>query len=142
MFSNFYSSCINLSDASTQAQGDLGNVTMNGILCHNTNIANKGAMTLAGQITAAYDQQFAQGQKGNGAGKNFLFADPLAARPFDYSDPDFMGLAMSPLNRVGWIAPPDDGFFDQSARFIGGIGDVDWTEEWTSWLNDPDIKEN
>ena len=53
-----------------------------------------------------------------------------------------MGLAMSPLNRVGWVAPPDDGFFDQSARFIGGIGDEDWTEEWTCWLNDPDIKAN
>ena len=142
VFSNYFSACINVSDATTQAQADLGNVTMNGILCHNTNIGTKGAMTLAGQIPAAYDLQYAQGQKGNGAGKNFLIADPLAARPFEYSDPDFMGLAMSPLNRVGWVAPPDDGFFDQSARFIGGIGDEDWTEEWTCWLNDPDIKVN
>lgn len=140
LFANFYSPCINVSDANTQAQADLGNVTMNGILCYNTNIGAKGANTLAGQIPAAYDIAYAQGQKGNGAGKNFLVADPLAARPFEYSDPDFMGLFSSPIFRAGWVQPPDDGFFDQSAKFIGGIGDDDWTEEWTCWLVETDIK--
>jgi hypothetical protein len=37
------------------------------------------------------------------------------------------------------VAPPDDGFFDQSARFIGGIGDENWMEEWTSFLIETDI---
>ena len=81
-----------------------------------------------------------KGQKGNGAGKNFMVADPLFSRPFEYSDPDFAGLFGSPLFRAGWVAPPDDGFFDQTAKFIGGIGDEDWTEEWTSFLVDTDIK--
>ena len=139
-FLNFYSSCINAADANTQAQGDAGNLTMNGILCYNNNIAGRGANTATGQITAAYDQLYAQGQKGNGAGKNFLFSDPFIARPFDYSDPDFMGLFGSPLFRAGWISPPDDGFFDQSAKFIGGIGDENWTEEWTNFVADRDIK--
>ena len=35
--------------------------------------------------------------------------------------------------------PPDDGFFDQSAQFVGGMGDYDWTEEWTCYLVDADI---
>ena len=41
--------------------------------------------------------------------------------------------------RSNWIAPPDDGFFEQSARFVGGIGDFDWTDKWTSWLVETDI---
>jgi len=72
--------------------------------------------------------------------ETFVVADSVAARPFEYSDPDFSGLFGSPLFRAGWVAPPDDGFFDQSATFIGGIGDVDWTEEWTNWLLESDIQ--
>lgn len=139
LVSNFYSSCIDVSDANTQAQGDLGNVTMNGILCWNDNIGARGANTLEGQIPAAYNIAYAQGTKGNGAGKNFMVADPLAARPFEYSDPDFAGLFASPIFRAGWVQPPDDGFFDQSARFLGGIGDEDWTEEWTFWVIETEI---
>jgi hypothetical protein len=35
--------------------------------------------------------------------------------------------------------PPDDGFFD-SVDFIGGIGDENWIEEWTSFIQDSDMK--
>src|SRR6185436_7910948 len=121
--SNFYSPCIDISDVNTQAQADQGNVTMNGILCWNDNIGAKGANTIEGQIPAAYSQAYAQGQKGSGAGKNFLVTDPMVSRPFQYSDPDFAGLFGSPIFRAGWVQPPDDGFFDQSAKFLGGIGD-------------------
>jgi len=95
---------------------------------------------LEGQIPAAYNLAYAQGQKGNKAGKNFLIADPMIVRPFEYNDPDFRGLFSRPMFRVGWVQPPDDGFFDQSARFIGGIGDENWTEEWTNWLVETDIQ--
>jgi hypothetical protein len=137
---NFYSPCVDISDANTQAQADLGNVVMNGILCWGNALGTGGGTTLASQIPGAYTQAFAQGQKGNGAGKNFLVADPLMARPAQYSDPDFAGLFGSPLFRIGWVQPPDDGFFDQSAKFIGGIGDEDWTEEWTYFVLDTDMK--
>ena len=83
--------------------------------------------------SSAYSLSFAKGEKGSGAGKNFLVQNPLFARPFEYSDPDFRGKFSTPIFRLGWVAPPDDGFFDQSAKFIGGIGDEDWTEEWASW---------
>jgi len=144
--SNFYSPCMDLNDANTQAQADAGNVQMNGILCWNNNLGAKGPNTLDGQLTvtglasAAYNLAYAQGQKGNGAAKNVLVSDPLIARPFQYSDPDFAALFASPIFRAGWVQPPDDGFFDQSAKFLGGIGDVDWTEEWTSWLVETDIQ--
>jgi hypothetical protein len=143
--SNFYSPCLDINDATTQAQADLGNLTMNGILCWNNNLGAKGANTLEGQLlvtglaSAAYNLAYAQGTKGNGAAKNLVVADPLAARPFEYSDPDFVGLFSSPIFRAGWVQPPDDGFFDQSVRFLGGIGDDDWTEEWTFWVIETDI---
>jgi hypothetical protein len=139
---NFYSGAMDIADANTQAQADAGKLTMNGILIWNNNIGGQGANTLAGQIPAAYAQAYAQGQKGaNGrpAGKNFVVADPMLTRPFEYSDPDFSGMFGSPLFRAGFVAPPDDGFFDQTARFIGGIGDVNWTEGWTSFLVETDI---
>jgi hypothetical protein len=94
---------------------------------------------VTGLASAAYNLAYAQGTKGNTAGKNIVVSDPLAARPFEYSDPDFVGLFSSPIFRAGWVQPPDDGFFDQSARFLGGIGDEDWTEEWTFWVIETDI---
>ena len=139
VFSNFYSPCMDISDANTQAQADQSNVTMNGILCWNDNIGLKGANTLDGQV-AGYNLQFAQGQKGSGAGKNFVVENPSILRPFQYSDPNFKSLFSSPIFRAGWVQPPDDGFFDQSAKFLGGIGKDDWTEEWTSFLVETDIK--
>jgi hypothetical protein len=138
--SNFADPCINISDATTQAQADLGNVKMDGILCwKNNRSAANSPNTLAGEITNAYSLDFANGNKGNGAGKNFMVADPLIQRPFEYSDPDWSTLFSSPVFRTGWVAAPDDGFFDQ-VRFIGGMGDEDWTREWTSYLQDVDIQ--
>ena len=139
VFSNFYSPCIDISDANTQAQADLSNVTMNGILCWNNNIGSKGANTLDGQL-AGYNLLFAQGQKGDSAGKNFVVENPATLRPLQYSDPNFKSLFNSPIFRAGWVQPPDDGFFDQTARFLGGMGNIDWTEEWTSFLVETDIK--
>ena len=136
---NFSDPAVNISDASTQAQADLGNVIMNGILAYNNNLISKGANTDAGQVRPNYTLLYAQGQKGNVAGKNFAYNDALLNRPFEYSDPDFSTRFGSPIFRSGWVAPPDDGFFDQSAKFLGGIGDEDWTQEWTSFLVDSDL---
>lgn len=139
---NFYSGAVDISDAATQAQADAGHVTMNGVLVWGNNLGAKGENTLAGQIPSAYTQLYAQGQKGAGgrpAGKNFLVADPMFTRPAEYSDPDFAGLFGSPLFRAGFVSPPDDGFFDQTARFIGGIGDENWLEGWTNFLVETDI---
>ncbi len=136
---NFYSACLDINDAATQGQADAGNLTMNGVLCYNNNLGASGANTVAGQIPQAYSQAYAQGQKGNGAGKNFVFSDPLLSKPFEYNDPDFTTLFGSPVFRSGWVQPPDDGFFDQSARFLGAFGDENWTEEWTSFLVESDI---
>ena len=142
---NFYSPCMQFPDTVTQGEVDKGLLSVNGVLCYNNNIGSNGANTASGQIAdgaganGAYTLAFAQGQKGNGAGKNIAFDDPLLTRPFEYNDPDFSARFSSPIFRIGWVQPPDDGFFDQSAQFVGGFGNVDWTEEWTCWLVDADI---
>ncbi len=142
VISNFYSAAVSISDANTQTQADAGNVKMNGILMWKNNLGGTPSDTLNGQITNAYTQRFAGGQIGSPAsGQQFVVADPLFARRVEYSDPDWSGLFGSPIFRAGWVAPPDDGFFDQSAKFIGGIGDEDWTREWTTWLVETDIQQ-
>jgi len=137
--SNFFSGAVEFTDANTQAQLDAGNIAMNGFLAWNNNIGATGANTVAGQIPNAPTQAFALGTRAAGKAANFVISDPMLLRPFDYSDPDFRGRFGSPIFRAGWVSAPDDGFFDQSATFIGGIGDEDWTEEWTSFVVDTEI---
>ncbi len=136
---NFFSTGVFAADAATQASLDAGNVSMNGILLWGNGIGTNAANTVAGQVDAALGT-FAAGTRGQG--RNFLSLDPMLRRPFEFSDPDFRPMTGSPVFRANWIQPPDDGFFDQSATFSGGMGDFNWMEEWTSFLQDVDIKIN
>ncbi|HZO56368.1 MAG TPA: hypothetical protein VFB63_26915 [Bryobacteraceae bacterium] len=86
-----------------------------------------------GQVLAAV-QTFA------GSGRTFLVADPLLARPLEYSDPDLRPAPNSPAYRASFVQPPDDGFFDQSATYIGAFDQVNWMEEWTQLVQEQDLK--
>ena len=139
---NFYSAAVEFTDATTQTEMDAGRIIMDGFLAYNNNLGasgGAGANTLAGQIPHAATQAYAAGTRSPGSAKEFVFTDPMLLRPFDYSDPNFRGRFGSPIFRAGWVSAPDDGFFDQTATFIGGIGDDDWTEEWTSFIVDSEI---
>jgi hypothetical protein len=126
-------------DAGTLANLANGNIKMNGVL-----LWNNGALvnpprpnTLDGQVEAG-SLEFARGNSGQG--RQFLVIDPRLRRPFERSNPDFRPLPGSPVFRANWIRPPADGFFDQWATYIGAFGDYDWTEEWTNFLQEEDIK--
>lgn len=116
--------------ASVTANGeaDLG---MDGVLLWN----NGGLGNTVNENTVAGFQAFVTQRA-----KNVVAADPVLRRPLEYSDPDFRGGAGSPVFRAGWTAPPEDGFFDQWASWIGGIGEYDWTEEWTTFHQEEDLK--
>jgi hypothetical protein len=133
---NFYSSGLELNDANTQAQADEKALTMNGILLWANGTGTQAANTVTAQ-TSTNTVPYATGQRGEF--KSVAAADPLLFRPFDWSDPDFRPLPGSAAFGVRWIVPPDDGFFD-SVDFIGGIGDENWIEEWTSFIQDSDMK--
>ena len=60
--------------------------------------------------------------------------DPQLAAPFDRDDPDFRPAAGSPA-MSGAATPPDDGFFDASATYVGAVpaGGEEWYLGWTTW---------
>jgi len=124
--------------APTQAQIDAGEITMNGVVYwNNSRTANPpGPNTLENQVPAT-DLTFVQGTRGEA--RQILVTDPMMMRPLEYSDPDFRPLTGSPIFRPGWIQPPDNGFFDQSAHFAGAFGEIDWTEEWTNFHQEGDV---
>jgi hypothetical protein len=59
--------------------------------------------------------------------------DPmLPAESTSLTAPNFKPAAGSPA-LTGGATPPDDGFFDKTATFVGAIGDTDWTAGWTAY---------
>jgi hypothetical protein len=121
-----------------------GDLTVDGILMWDNGKASGRANDLNGQAAdfTTTSNAVARQQLGGtlGTGRNVLIADPLMRRPLYRSDPDFLPAAGSPIFRASWIQPPDDGFFDQWARWIGAFGDVDWTEEWTVWAEEGELR--
>ena len=134
----FFSNGLHIDGSTTEAQIDNGNITMNGILMWENNIGGNGDATIDGQVRSGASAAFAKGERGQG--KQFLVADPMLRRPFEVNDPDFRPMPGSPAFRASWIQPPDNGLFDQSARFLGAAGDAKWWEEWTNFVTDRAIK--
>jgi hypothetical protein len=116
-----------------------GEFAANGVLMWDNGKTASPAVpnTLEGQVLAAF-QPFASGASGQG--RNFSVADPKLRRPLERSDPDFRPLLGSPVFSPLWVQPPDDGFYDQWATWIGAFGDVDWTEEWTTFAQEQDLR--
>jgi hypothetical protein len=121
-----------------------GDLTMNGILMFDNGKASNRANDVNGQAadfgstSNAVARQLLDGSLGTG--RNVLVLDPMLRRPLYTSDPDFLPRPGSPVFRANWVQPPDDGFFDQWARWNGAFGDVDWTEEWTAWPEESDLR--
>lgn len=107
------------------------NLGMDGVLMWN----NGGLDNAVNTQTVAGLQQFVSQRA-----RNVMTMDPRLRRPLEYSDPDFRGGPGSPVFRANWTTPPEDGFFDQWASWIGGIGDYDWTEEWTTFHQEEDLR--
>lgn len=63
---------------------------------------------------------------------NRFRVDPMLTAPYDRQQPSWMPLPGSPV-LSGGSPPPDDGFFDASADFVGAFGTEDWTAGWTAY---------
>ena len=113
-----------------------GNFRVNGILAWNNgyNTTPAAPATLEGQVVADFRALLTNPLA------QFLISDTLLRRPLERSDPDFRPLTGSPVFRANWVQPPDDGFFDQWATWIGGFGDIDWTEEWANFAQEQDLQ--
>ena len=75
-------------------------------------------------------------------GKTFATtAEVSLIDPFNIAKPNPMPKAGSPVY-TGAATPPNDGFFDASAKFIGAFGSTNWAEGWSSLVfTGTDIKE-
>jgi hypothetical protein len=77
---------------------------------------------------------FNEGQYFLGMGMDNLTSDPALGDPTSLTAPNFQPAANSPALVSGNAAtPPNDGFFDTSATFVGAVGSTDWTAGWTAY---------
>ncbi len=106
----------------------------NGVAAPTNPSANPATNTFDSQVSADFRAHLTP------AARQFVLANPMLRNPLEYSDPDVRGLLGSPIFRSTWLQPPDDGFFDQWATWIGGMGDYDWTEEWTTFIQEQDFQ--
>jgi hypothetical protein len=138
---NWISNGFTIRDTATGDRVDDGQFTVNGLLMFDNGKASNKTNDIAGQVSGGTNNlatAFIQGTRGSA--KNVTVADPQLRRALSGSDPDFRPKATSPVYKASWVQPPDDGFFDQSANYIGAFGDEDWTEEWTCFHIEDDVK--
>ncbi len=68
----------------------------------------------------------------NNGGRTYTTnAEVNLADPFHATTPNPMPLAGSPV-WTGAATPPNDGFFNTSANFVGAFGTVNWAETWST----------
>ncbi len=121
---------------SIQPNVTAGTFKLNGVLSwDNGKVSNNRQNTLTDQFIPDFLTYV-----NNGTFPNVVLANPLLRRPVERSDPDFRPTLGSPVYRPGWVAPPDDGFFDQWVTWIGGFGEFNWAEEWTTFHQEQDLK--
>jgi hypothetical protein len=117
-----------------------------GLLIDGTNTvadAKSGAMYVKNSIlsgmTANFQSTDADFQatmdawfSGNG-GRTFANnSDVSLADPFNLSNPNAMPLSGSPIV-LGAGTPPNDGFFDATATYVGAFKTTDWTAGWSTF---------
>ena len=69
----------------------------------------------------------------NSGGRTYAAnTDVMLTDPFNLTNPNAMPLAGSPA-LTGADTPPNDGFFDPSATFVGAFGSVNWMANWTDF---------
>jgi hypothetical protein len=84
--------------------------------------------------TTDNDGNFDEGAYFLGASMNNSTADPALAAPTNLTAPSFKPATGSPaLVPSNAATPPNDGFFDTTATFIGAVGATDWTLGWTAY---------
>jgi hypothetical protein len=73
----------------------------------------------------------------NNGGRTYAAnTEVMLADPYDLDNPNPFPLPGSPAFTDG-ATPPDDGFFDAAANYVGAFGSDEWTDEWSSLNIDP-----
>jgi len=105
--------------------------------------AQSGAMYVDNSILAGMTANFQSSDAtfqtnmptwfGNHNGRLFATtAELLLADAYNLGNPNAMPTEGSPV-LTGGATPPSDGFFDNTATFVGAFGRVDWTAGWSTF---------
>ncbi len=117
---------IEFRDTATKAQLDAGNLTIKSSL-----LFGNGADGLTNLPAAQASNDIVESNylnEGNLVAVGTIVLDLPAA--LDKAAPSFKPAVPLTANAA---TPPNNGFFDTSATFIGAIGSDDWTEGWTEY---------
>lgn len=95
---------------------------------------------VAGYTTVALDTASSGGAvfnvdtwfNNNGGRRYTTNTDVMLTDPFNLTNPNFLPMVNSPA-LSGAAVPPNDGFFDTSATFVGAFGTVNWTQNWAKF---------
>ena len=69
----------------------------------------------------------------NNGGRTFASnTDVMLTDPFNLDNPNPIPTSSSPA-LTGAATPPNDGFFDQAANFVGAFGTDNWMAGWTNF---------
>ncbi|HEY4057384.1 MAG TPA: hypothetical protein VGM39_12290 [Kofleriaceae bacterium] len=132
LWTNFQQGLI-FRDTATQTQLSAGNLSIkNSILFGNGTNTNQLATLSTATGTTDFDAStYVYPTSGN----TNLNVDPgMPASMMSKTAPTFKPNASSPaLTATNAATPPNDGFFDATATFIGAVGATDWTTGWTSY---------
>lgn len=104
----------------------------------NSIIARNGADIKAADDGINEDESYQAEVETNAAWNNLVGTDPLLMDAFNRTAPDFRpGAGSAALASAGnGATPPDDGFFDITATFIGAVDPeavTQWFEGWTTF---------
>lgn len=128
IITNFSDFALDVRDAATVAQANSGSLKVQNSIFFGD--SNQMSWVDTKDNDAGFDEQ---AHFSNATLANHQQSPELLA-PFNLLQPDFK-TAPASIARITANAavPPNDGFFDVSATFIGAVGDVDWTTGWTEY---------
>ena len=120
---------IEMRDTATSDQATADNLYIKNSIFFGNDAAGDGDNWPAAQATGDIDEETLFMQSG---WMNQEIDPELDADAFDLAAPVF-ALPADAAALTGGATPPNDGFFDNTATFIGAVGTDDWTAGWTSY---------
>jgi hypothetical protein len=125
---NFTSNALTVDQDSTATQWSMGALRIsNSIFFNNPNV---GWQAAPGSMP---DNLFDEGAALSNVSLANRDIDPQLKDAMNEAAPNFAPLMDSPALKGEAATPPNDGFFDSSATFIGAVGTTDWTQGWTAY---------
>lgn len=134
---NYYQNGVEVRDDATSKAIANNELQIDGLMLWNNGRNAGKENSIEGQSNQSAQPWLRGGE--TGVARRVFIQNPQLRRPLAYSDPDHRPAFASPALTPLWAQPPDNGFFDQWASWLGAFGTVEWTEEWCDFIQEEDI---